>query len=131
MPPRGTATRRGSTRYRSKFEAKIAEDLEARGIAFRYEAERLPYEEPRIYVSDFVLPHAVFVEAKGYFSPQDRKKLLALRRAHPDLDLRLLFERPENKIGKGPHSATYAKWATANGFKWAKGPGIPQEWVLG
>jgi len=100
-------------------------------VPFKYEAERLPYEMPGVYFSDFTLPHAVYVECKGYFPAQDRKKLLAVRRAHPELDLRILFERPHVKIGKGPASMSYGQWATKHGFIWAQGPEIPHDWILG
>jgi predicted nuclease of restriction endonuclease-like RecB superfamily len=84
--------------YRSKFEDGIAAQLQDAGVPFEYEAVRLPYERPCVYVPDFMVittsGKTVYIEAKGYFPPADRRKMLEVKRAHPDADIRLVFQKP-------------------------------------
>ena len=132
MPERrpGTPTVVDGIRYRSKFEAAVAQDLLNRGVEFGYEAERLAYEVPRIYVVDFTIlrPRHLRIEVKGYFPPEDRRRLVELKRKHPDLDLRLVFQRAKTRISKARGASTYAQWAERNGFPWAEGR-VPEEWI--
>lgn len=113
--------------YRSQFEAMVALDLQDHGVAFEYETKTITYELPRVYTPDFVLPNGVIVEVKGYFPPEQRRKMIEVKRANPDLDIRLLFQRAQGKIGQGPRALTVAGWAEANGFPWAEGT-VPPEW---
>lgn len=115
-------------RVRSGLEARVSQDLKARGIPFRYESQRLGYTQARTYTTDFAFPNGVVVETKGYFSSEDRTKLLLVRKAHPDLDLRILFQRASNKLSS-TSKTTYGMWATKNCFEWAEGDVIPEEWV--
>lgn len=119
-----------STGTRSGFEARIHRDLHERGVPFAYEprGSRLPYRVMRHYLPDFVLPNGVHVEAKGWFKPADRSKMLAVREAHPDIDIRFLFQRASNTLS-GSSTTTYAAWATKHGFPWAEGR-IPDDWLL-
>lgn len=55
----------------------------------------------------------------------ERKKLLDVKSANPDLDLRLVFMR-DNKITKRSKKR-YSDWAEENGFPWAIGE-PPDEW---
>lgn len=71
------------------------------------------------------------IEAKGRLTPQDRRKLIEVKRAHPEIDLRLLFQRANTRLSKARNSMTYAQWAKRHGFLWAEGPDVPREWVLG
>jgi hypothetical protein len=114
------------TPYRSKFEVGIAADLEARGVPFEYEKLRLKYTTEHTYKPDFTAG-TVVIEAKGYFTSEDRSKLLAVKKANPDLDLRLLFQRASNKLFKESET-TYADWADKHGFPWAEGR-VPDEWL--
>jgi hypothetical protein len=115
--------------YRSGFEAGVAHDLHRREIGFEYEAHKFLYEIPAIYVVDFSIGD-MHIEAKGYFSPADRRKLLEVKRAHPDLDLRLLFQRANTRLSKARRSMTYGQWATRHGFPWAEGT-VPDHWLKG
>ena len=112
---------------RSKFEADVASDLAARGVSFQYEKRRMTYELPRTYIPDFELMNGIIIEAKGWFKPSDRTKMLEVKLAHPDADIRFVFQNPGLRIG-GMKSATYAQWAERNGFPWAKGT-VPAEWT--
>lgn len=61
------------------------------------------------------------MECKGYLRPEDKRKLIAVKKQHPEMDLRLLFYS-ENKKN--------IKWAIKNGFKYAIEK-IPKEWFHG
>jgi hypothetical protein len=127
---RQPATSRRGTRvgkYRSKYEAEVARLLEESGRPVLYEAERVLYTLPRVYVPDFILPSGVIVEAKGYMPSADRTKMIAVRDANPHLDIRFLFQNANNKLRKSSKT-TYGQWATRSGFVWAEGPAIPKDW---
>ena len=104
----GTRTTVEGITYRSKFEASVAVDLSDRGIEAAYESMRIDYDMPRIYVPDFILPNGVIVECKGYFPPEDRAKMMEVKRNNPDLDIRILFQR-DSKLGTGPKPKTCLK----------------------
>ena len=87
----------------------------------------LPYIIEADYRPDFILDNGVIIEAKGFFAPMDRRKMLAVKKQHPDLDIRLCFQNAKDKISRAKRSITYGQWATRHGFKWASGS-IPQDW---
>ena len=113
---------------RSEYERAVAASMRRNRIAFLYESTTFKYTTPHRYTPDFILPNGVMVEAKGYFSPKDRTKLLAVRLQNPHADIRLLFQRPFNKL-KSDSKTTYAGWCDRNDFRWAEGPHIPKEWT--
>lgn len=108
---------------RSVLEAKVIEDLLARGVPFQYEAVTVPYRGGAAhYTPDLHLgPPAstgVFVEIKGRLTPQDQDKHLKVREEHPDMDVRFVF----GALGDGP------RWAERHGFEWNIGT-VPLEWT--
>lgn len=115
--------------FRSSFERMIWENAVAQGWSMEYEPSDgiLYYNQPRQYLPDFVLPNGIRVEAKGYFRPADRTKLLRVRADNPGVDIRLVFQRPYNKLTRSPNSMTYAQWCDRHGFEWAEGT-IPEDW---
>ena len=116
--------------YRSFLEVEIANDLEEKGVEFEYECRVLTYEEPahiRRYTPDFVLPNGIIVEAKGIWSAKDRKKMSLVMEQHPELDIRMLFERNQ-KLSK-TSKTRYADWCKKRGIKYAIGRSVPQEWL--
>ena len=114
-------------RYRSRREERLARWLELNGHEFEYETLRLDYTVSAVYTPDFILSNKVILEAKGYFKPEDRRKMLAVKRHHPDLDIRLVFQQPHNTLTK-TSKMTYAKWAEKHGYLWAAAHDIPPEW---
>ena len=116
-----------SSKYRSKFEGRVAAALTQNKVGFTYEDMTLPYIIEAVYRPDFILDNGVVVETKGFFSPQDRRKMLAVQKQHPDLDIRLCFQNAKDKISRAKRSITYGQWATRHGFKWASG-NIPKDW---
>ncbi len=113
---------------RSGYERAVAASLIERGIAYKYESVTIPYVTNHKYTPDFILTNGVMVEAKGYFTAKDRTKLIIVRRLHPHADIRLLFQRPQNKLKSGSNT-TYAEWCDRRDFIWAEGPHIPKEWT--
>lgn len=109
---------------RNKFEKDTYKFLLKTGMDFKYEARKIPYVLACHYTPDWEIktPNgSILVETKGYFRPQDKRKLAAVKRQHPGLDIRIVFYKDVK---------SYTKWAEKNGFKWAVGT-IPQEWLDG
>lgn len=123
--------------YRSGLEAAIAVGLTKAKVKFEYEKLKVPFTQPeqqRVYIPDFVLKKGkkvlCVIEAKGKLDSDGRKKLLWVKEQNPNLNLKILFQRANNKIRKGS-KVTYADWATKHGFEYAdfeKG-GIPAKWT--
>lgn len=109
---------------RNKFELKIYRQLKRSKCSFNYESEKIAYVIASHYTPDFILTTPlgkIYIECKGYFRPEDKRKLVAVKRLNPQLDLRLLF------YARKPQ---YVKWAVKNGFKFAVEK-IPKEWLNG
>lgn len=117
-------------KYRSKLEEDVAKHLSFTGVVFGYESKTITYkvEETRRYTPDFILPNGVVLEVKGYFRASDRKKLLLIKEQNPDLDLRLVFQRAENRIHKSSKT-TYADWCKKYGFTFSTGGRVPASWT--
>lgn len=118
--------KRTASGKRSKFEEACLQSLDARGAAYEYENKKLPYVLN--YLVDVELANGIIIEYKGYFPPEERTKMLAVKRANPDADIRFVFMRPGNRINTGSPT-TYAAWAEKHGFPWAEGD-VPDEWLL-
>ncbi|API58496.1 hypothetical protein BSL82_03570 [Tardibacter chloracetimidivorans] len=75
--------------YRSGLEAKIAKDLEERGVPYEYETMKVGYSIPERdakYTPDFILPNGIIVEAKGIFDAEDRHKHVLVKKQHSHLE---------------------------------------------
>jgi len=83
----------------------------------------------RHYVPDFILPNGIYIEVKGYLRSEDRKKMILVKKQHPDIDLRLIFQRASNRIYK-KSKTTYADWARKHGFIYADNGRVPREWLV-
>ena len=115
--------------YRSGLEKKVADLLSNLGVSFEYESTKVPYILQCNYTPDFLLPNSVYLETKGHLTPEDRRKMIAVKKDNPDLDIRFVFQSPFNKITKGSKT-TYAKWAEKNGFQWCAFHSIPISWLM-
>jgi len=114
--------------YRSDFELSIAVAFNRNNIKFKYESERIDYVRYSTYSPDFTIEGKDFlIEAKGLFTTTDRGKHLLIKKQHPELDIRFLFMRANNKLYKGSKT-TYSGWCERYGFKWCQGF-LPQEWL--
>ena len=116
-------------KFRSQLEKNIADLLEQLGVSYLYESEKLSYTIEHNYTPDFVLPNYKYLEAKGYWAPEDRRKILAVKRDNPDVDLRMIFQSPYNTISKRSKT-TYAKWCERHDIPWTSYKDIPIEWLV-
>lgn len=113
---------------KSRLELKLIEQLKMSGKSYEYETLKLPYIKNHNYVPDFILKEqAIIIEAKGLFDLEDRSKMAAVKKAYPDLDIRILFQNENVKIRKGSPT-TYKDWCNKNGFICASGH-IPNDWL--
>lgn len=116
--------------YRSGLEDKVSKQLEGKGISFDYEIWKIPYTIPEsyhIYTPDFLLPNGIFIETKGLWDSDDRKKHLLIREQYPELDIRLVFSSSRSKLYKGSKTS-YAEWCEKRGILFADKL-IPVEWL--
>lgn len=115
--------------YRSGLELSISTYLQNLQIDFEYEKIKIEWEDLayRTYTPDFVLPNGIIIETKGRFTTLDRRKHLAIKKQHPYLDIRFVFENSRNKLRKGAKS-TYGQWCNKHGFRYYDRI-IPQEWL--
>jgi hypothetical protein len=116
--------------YRSGFEHKVSEKLTENKIKFQYESTVIDYVKPEThhkYTVDFTLPNGILIETKGRWVLEDRKKHLLIKKQHPDLDIRIVFQNPKGKIRKGSKT-TYADYCDKYGILWAEKE-IPHEWL--
>ena len=116
-------------KFRSKLEERVATLLEQLGISYEYETEKLSYTIEHNYTPDFVLPNYVYLETKGYWDAADRRKVLAVKRDNPEVDLRMVFQSPYNTISK-KSKTTYAKWCERHDIPWTAYHEIPLDWLI-
>ena len=118
-----------TSKFRSQLEERIADLLQELGVSYEYESTRVPYTIQHFYNPDFILPNYVHLEAKGYWTSQDRRKILAVKKENPDLDLRMVFQAPYNKISKKSNT-TYAQWCAKHDIPWCAFHTIPIDWLV-
>lgn len=109
---------------RNKFEAEIQRQIRRKKVVYTYEGETIPYTIAYHYIPDFILYTPlgkVYVETKGYLRPEDKRKMVAVKRLNPRLDIRILFQKL---------TISNERWASRNGFRYAEGV-IPDEWYKG
>jgi hypothetical protein len=115
------ATSFGGVKYRSKFEATVAELLTLHGVPFEYEVDRIHYDssiskstcldcgsknvaQQCYYVPDFKIGDNVYIEAKGRWSPSDRRKMKQITQQRPDVKIYMMFQydnwTTNNKINR-------------------------------
>lgn len=112
------------TKTKNKFEKRIYGQLKRARVKFKYEEEKIPYILARHYIPDFVITTPtgkIYIECKGYFRPEAKAKMVAVKKLNPNMDLRILFYALNKKN---------EKWAVKNGFRYAFGS-IPKEWLEG
>jgi hypothetical protein len=115
--------------FRSGLEERVADLLVELGVKYEYETTKVPYVISHIYSPDFILPNGVVLECKGYWDAADRRKIKEVKKQHPDLDLRMVFQAPYNTISK-KSKTTYAKYCEKLGIPWTSFANIPLKWLL-
>ena len=107
---------------RNKFEKRIYDTLKKKKIKFKYESERIPYLIAGHYVPDFILhtrSGKLYIETKGYFRPEAKRRMAAVKKLNPKLDIRILFYS---------FSKSSIKWCEKYNFPYAIGD-IPEDWL--
>lgn len=115
--------------YRSGLERKVADLMTSLDIPFEYETTKVPYVIEHNYIPDFILPNGIMLECKGLWEPEDRRKMLAVMKQNPELDIRMVFQAPYNKISK-KSKTTYAQWCSKHGILWSSYREIPKDWLV-
>ena len=114
--------------FKSGLEEKVSDLLCELGVDYEYEGTSFAYTIQHLYTPDFVLPNGVVLETKGYWRPEDRRKVRQVIEENPDIDLRMVFQDPYKKISKRSKT-TYAKWCSRYGIKWCAFHAIPIDWL--
>ncbi len=112
------------TKTKNKFEGRVFQQLKKAGVSFKYEPEKIPYVISGHYIPDFVVSTPtgkIYLETKGYFRPEAKRKMVAVKKMHPELDIRIIFYST---------SKTNVRWALKHGFKFAFHQ-IPEDWLDG
>ena len=131
-PVRAAAIAQG---WRSGLEETVGKQLDALGVQYAFESEKITYEKPARtskYTPDFPIitrgtGKKIYVETKGQFKADDRQKHLLIQAQSPELDIRFVFSRSKSTISKRS-TTTYAAWCEKHGFLYADKL-IPEEWI--
>ena len=126
-------------RFRSRLEEQIADQLIELDQAWAYEGETFPYIIPKslhTYCPDFVIDTSkgnLYIECKGKhrwggLDKKTRDKMIYVRDQNEGLDIRFIFDKKNNRIGKSGRSKTWEKWCEENNFLYAINH-IPREWL--
>ena len=115
--------------YRSGLEHTISVYLTELKQRYKYEALKIEWEDLtyRTYTPDFILSNGIIIETKGRFLTADRKKHIAIKKQHPDLDIRFVFTNSRSKLQKGAKSS-YGQWCIKYGFRYYDRI-IPEDWL--
>lgn len=109
--------------FRSKFEGKVHDALKKAGKKVEYEPEKLEYTLHLAYKPDWKVDDTYYIEAKGKFDYVERRKMLAVRDANPDKEIRMVFMRNQ-RLGKGS-KMTYGEFCDKYGIRWTVFPELP------
>lgn len=115
------------------FEQKVMSNLTAKGVEFTFEPHSLTYSVTRDYIPDLLIGE-MYVEIKGYFRQDAQRKMRAVKKQHPNKDIRFLFQKAEATIQgakrrKDGTKMTCREWAERYGFQYAEGEEIPDKWI--
>tara|TARA_Y100000593_G_scaffold87037_1_gene166830 strand:- start:1983 stop:2348 length:366 start_codon:yes stop_codon:yes gene_type:complete len=116
-------------RFRSGFESSFATFLENNKVDYEYEKHSITFvPKIRRYTPDFyLLDHDMFIETKGLFTSADRAKHLLIKDQHPEMDIRFIFQKANQRLYKGSKT-TYSQWCDKHGFKHSESE-IPRSWL--
>ena len=115
------------------FEQKVMSNLTAKGVEFEFEPHSLTYSVTRDYIPDLLIGE-MYIEIKGYFRQDAQRKMRAVKKQHPEKDIRFLFQRADATIQgakkrKDGTKMTCREWAERYGFQYAQGEEIPEQWI--
>lgn len=120
-------------KYRSKFEAEVARQLQGMGATFLHEHDRIEYrnhEGTKVYIPDFTVYRddgtVFFIEAKGWIDTSANFKMRAVKNWNPKADIRFVFQSASARVAK--LKSTVCQWAKRYKFPYAVGE-VPDEWL--
>lgn len=111
-------------KLKNKFEKKLDRQLKKAKVKYDYESIRVPYILAGHYIPDWIVhtpTGIIYIEAKGYLRPEHKRKMAAVKKQHPELDIRMIFYS---------HKEKDIRWAEKIGFRYAI-QDIPKEWLEG
>jgi len=121
--------------YRSGLELKVADQIKEANYPLNYETETLNYivpERKSKYTPDFIFTKKngtlMYIETKGRWTATDRKKMKHILQSNPDIDLRIIFQNPNQRISKSSKT-TYEAYALKLGIQHVAKKNIPLEWL--
>lgn len=111
-------------RFRSKLENHVWKTRpKLRGVKYGYETTAISYVSEHTYTPDFtvILPdnRVIYIEVKGYFRPEDKRKMKLVKQQNPHLDIRMVLSAATN---------SNINWCEKWGFPWAWRH-IPEDWL--
>ena len=125
-------------RYRNKFERDIGEQLAVLPLSMVYESTKIDYTVKADYIPDFDIKtpsgQIYHLETKGNgrsFDQHTRRKMIAVKKQHPELEVRILFYS-DGKIGPKRKDGTFMRqsdWAEKHGFAYAIRK-LPEQWLV-
>lgn len=127
--------KKGRTGEPNELENKVLSSVRRRDLSIvsevGYETEKLNYVLEKNYWPDITITltdgRKIYVECKGWFRPEDRTKMLAVKVANPETDIRFVFPR-DNKLNKNTET-TYSQWCERHGFPYHIGTEVPKAWL--
>ena len=111
--------------FDSQYEQTVFECIKAAGVVPEYHPPGVPYQLSAVYVPDFRVGD-IYLEIKGYFDQDQRRKMAAVREARPDLDIRILFQNRDRNIPGG--EMLLSKWCQKYRIKCAFRT-MPDDWL--
>ena len=127
-------------KFASMAERTFAIALTNQRVSWQYEPEKISWfpapPKMRTYTPDFKVQRKdgsyFFVEFKGYLRPGDKTKMRAVKKQHPEIDIRFVFmnahKYASKNIRKDGTRQTYAEWAESYGYLWAHKE-MPEAWL--
>ncbi|CAB4217485.1 endonuclease I [uncultured Caudovirales phage] len=106
--------------HRSGLEDAFRDLCDKEGLHVEYEANSLPFTTPpqkRRYHPDWKVSDKCYLETKGKFTAQDRKKAVLVKEQHPDVRILYVFQRSKNTLSKSSKT-TYGDWCDKAGIEW-------------
>lgn len=109
---RGEKRKHNTRAYKSGFEEKFHDKVKEMGYDLPYEKDKIKYTIPEslhTYTPDFTVTKNVFIETKGQWTTQDRKKALFIKEQHPEITILYVLYRNQKLSKKS--TTTYLDWA--------------------
>ena len=103
--------------YKSGLEARFQKESKELGFDLPYESKKIKYiipEKQHSYTPDFEVTSNVFIETKGLWTSQERKKACLIKAQHPHITILYVLYRDQRLSKKS--STTYISWAQKQGL---------------